>query len=394
MRRCSPDSSSIHVRAIAASVGVALGACAATALARDARLSSPGADLPGQWLALSCAPAGADGAHATLDTGFESLQPLPAELVGQLDVVTWGGAAAGVTGRSVFVAPTAPLAVPRCGVVDDPVGGNTSRKLRGYTGVPAFGSNTFYGRWARMDLMRTNGAGPGQPGERFVFYPQADRPLRIEHDMFVTSTDSVWASSPTCLARGVIASQLEVGPRPQASGAQFPPSFVVYFGTLLGRLSSVEPVRPPGDPRAGEPYAIPVGQWFRVTHEFDALGGVRYLIDYNDGAGPVEIFRGRAIVPWGRVDRLAFTGDFAFDGDACFIDNLHIDGGDAPPFPHCPGDVDYDRLVTFVDLNIVLGQFGEIGPNLTGDSDRDGDVDFADLNVVLGAYGTACPATS
>lgn len=56
----------------------------------------------------------------------------------------------------------------------------------------------------------------------------------------------------------------------------------------------------------------------------------------------------------------------------------------------CDGDANGDRVVDFLDLNIVLSNYGQSGPALPGDLDADEDVDFVDLNIVLSAFGTAC----
>lgn len=64
----------------------------------------------------------------------------------------------------------------------------------------------------------------------------------------------------------------------------------------------------------------------------------------------------------------------------------------AADFPACAGDTNGDRLVDFLDLNVVLSNYGATGapgPG-AGDVDGDGDVDFGDLNIVLGAFGTSC----
>lgn len=64
-----------------------------------------------------------------------------------------------------------------------------------------------------------------------------------------------------------------------------------------------------------------------------------------------------------------------------------------PPLPApCPGDANGDRVVDFLDLNIVLSDFGMSGAPgaLQGDLDDDGDCDFVDLNIVLSAFGAAC----
>lgn len=61
-------------------------------------------------------------------------------------------------------------------------------------------------------------------------------------------------------------------------------------------------------------------------------------------------------------------------------------GCDSP----CPGDANGDRVVDFVDLNIVLSKFGQSGAALPGDLNGDGTVDFRDLNAVLSFFGGVC----
>lgn len=58
----------------------------------------------------------------------------------------------------------------------------------------------------------------------------------------------------------------------------------------------------------------------------------------------------------------------------------------------CPGDVNYDRVVNFADLNAILSTFGDSGREvLCIDRNFDGVVNFADLNIVLSGFGQSCP---
>lgn len=59
---------------------------------------------------------------------------------------------------------------------------------------------------------------------------------------------------------------------------------------------------------------------------------------------------------------------------------------------HCPGDVNGDRQVDFVDLNYVLAQYGfqSVPGGVPGDVNDDGAVNFVDLNIVLSNYSEAC----
>ncbi len=56
----------------------------------------------------------------------------------------------------------------------------------------------------------------------------------------------------------------------------------------------------------------------------------------------------------------------------------------------CVGDVDFDRVVNFADLNAVLSNFGAQDITLPADLNASGVVDFADLNLVLSAFGASC----
>ena len=56
----------------------------------------------------------------------------------------------------------------------------------------------------------------------------------------------------------------------------------------------------------------------------------------------------------------------------------------------CAGDVDFDRVVNFADLNAVLSSFGAQDITLPADLNASGVVDFSDLNLVLSAFGVTC----
>lgn len=54
----------------------------------------------------------------------------------------------------------------------------------------------------------------------------------------------------------------------------------------------------------------------------------------------------------------------------------------------CPGDVDGNGVVNFLDLNTVLSNYGQTTPE--GDLNGDGVVNFLDLNTVLSGFGIGC----
>lgn len=101
--------------------------------------------------------------------------------------------------------------------------------------------------------------------------------------------------------------------------------------------------------------------------------------------------------PWPSADgsRIAFRSVASNlapgDTNGTYDVFLHVPSEIPPPTP-CPGDANGDRVVDFLDLNIVLGQFGQSGAPgaLEGDVNDDGVCDFIDLNIVLGAFGATC----
>ena len=359
-------------------------------------------DLSGAWGAVTRGGAGADVALSTMDTGFETLAPLPASLVNQLDTVQWGGASASVTGRSHFSTATAPLVPPHFGAVSDAVGGNTTQTLRALVS-PAFGPSAFFGRWARYNFYRANTASPTQQGaERFVFRPDTGQDVRIVHDTFVNAVTSSWTCEPTSVSSGFIVGRLLWGGLNATTGFGLPVGPIPYFYSLsepcgpipcppYGGVATPDLYRG-GEPfpgGAGQPVPLPVGSWFRIIAETTVSGALRFVIDRLDGHGEFVIFEGDAIGS-GRVDRMAWAGGFETAGDACYIDNLHVQGIQHLTCLRPQGDVNFDGVIDFADLNTVLSQFGQTGTGLIGDVNNDGVVNFADLNIVLSNYGAAC----
>lgn len=53
-----------------------------------------------------------------------------------------------------------------------------------------------------------------------------------------------------------------------------------------------------------------------------------------------------------------------------------------------PGDVNFDGVVDFADLNFILSAFNTTGPGSPADLDDDGFIGFADLNFVLSNFNT------
>lgn len=67
-----------------------------------------------------------------------------------------------------------------------------------------------------------------------------------------------------------------------------------------------------------------------------------------------------------------------------------IDGGGLPPPPiaPCEGDINWDGVVSFDDLALILSLYGTAAQ--CADLNRDGIVDFQDFSLVLRRYGFSC----
>lgn len=361
-----------------------------------------GLDLSSRFGAVARGGWGADVALSTMESGFESLLPLPAELVGQQDTVTWGGGAASVTGRNVFGPIASGVQQSQYGVVADPIGGNSTKKLRGIAN-PAFGPNEFFGRWCRYEFVKTN-SGTGGVGTRFIFQPGAGQDVRVMHDTFVTSIDSLWASEPTNVTFGALVTRVLWGGQNATPGIGLPigaiPDFYAINACGFEGCTFV-PCLTPEFYRSGAPYPlgggknvpVPVGAWFTMIHETTASGRLRIVLDLHDGEGEFVVFDDLLPNPGGgRIDRMAFSGAFETAGDACYIDNLRAEGVQYLTCLRPQGDLDFDGDIDFGDLNAVLSNFGATGNpgSVPGDVNNDGVVNFADLNLVLSNFGASC----
>ncbi|HUU95108.1 MAG TPA: FG-GAP repeat protein [Phycisphaerae bacterium] len=57
----------------------------------------------------------------------------------------------------------------------------------------------------------------------------------------------------------------------------------------------------------------------------------------------------------------------------------------------CPGDVNHDWIVDYLDLLVLLEDWGCTGADCPGDADGDNDTDQADLGILLANWGNICP---
>lgn len=352
-------------RAIAA--GLAGLSFAGAALGADDLSSAFGA--ASRWGCGGCA----DGGSCSWDDGFESLPLLPALPSASTPVMGGSCAAASPSASLAGSAPNGNIA----GAVADPIGGNATTKLVARYANAQAGFNTAVFRYS---LMRP-------PGVRFIFRAQLGEPVRVRSEMYITSIAPLWGVEPTFVSSGFILSRVLWGGQNSTPGIGLPVGPITdFYGHDLVSGMFVPALFPAGHPAAGSPVPVPTNAWFTVEHEFRAEGEFSLFIDLHDGFGRMEVLTGATPLGAASVDRVTWRGGSGGAvGDSLYIDNLRIDG----PVARCPGDANYDGMVTFADLNLVLSQFGQSG-NLSGDVTGDGVVNFADLNAVLSAFGAPC----
>lgn len=338
-----------------------------------------------------------DGALATLDTGYESVNVLPAELVNQNDTPTWGGSAASVTGRSRFSGVTAGLAIPKYGVVTETVGGNSTKKIRGFADV-GFGVNQFFGSWCNYNYVKTN-TSTGAIASRYVFRPDTGQDVRQLHEAFITAITSLWTTEPVYVSSGFIVGRLLWGGENATTGIGLPVGPIPDFYTLgldpnAFNTGIFVPCLSPANYRpmplgdgsafpggAGQLVPVPVGIWIKLIHEMDTSGNLTHVVNnLSNTHGEYQIYKDLGIQV-GRVDRAAHSGGFEQTNDAYYDDNHHVEGVEfvlpVPPALECAGGA-------FVDDENWLFP----GP-LTGQSTQWFDARSARANVVA---ANAAPA--
>ena len=62
--------------------------------------------------------------------------------------------------------------------------------------------------------------------------------------------------------------------------------------------------------------------------------------------------------------------------------------------PQFPGDVNFDNVVDFTDLGILLNNYNQVSTFASGDFDYSGMVDFTDLGILLNNYNQSAPTLS
>jgi len=152
-----------------------------------------------------------------------------------------------------------------------------------------------------------------------------------------------------------------------------------------------------------------------------ALIGARYDDDDGVHSGSAYVFVREDDATWSQVAKLTasdaapddwFGEAVSLSGNRAVIgawgnDDYGTNSGSAYVFAvgpdedadgvmdacECPGDLNHDWIVDFLDLLVLLEDWGCNDPHngCPGDCDLDGDTDHADLGLLLANWGSVCP---
>lgn len=307
---------------------------------------------------------GADGPGLTfLDDTMEGITPnanlsSPAGL--QSTTAIYSGAS---TGAGMLFSQA--RLFPNAGVVNDPVAGNNSFKLRGFNTTTNPPSGTITRLWAyNFAKSFTN---PTTIDQRFVFRAAPAQNAIFSHDCYVNAIESRWVSEASYVSSGFvidrvlwggesISGSIPVGPTPYFYNlGPDPNSFTTGLFvplTFPGGYAGPQVPGPEGQMR------VPVQAWFKIIHETDTAGVNIIKIDFNDGNGPIHGYSAIGINV-GRIDRWSARHQETRQNDACYYDNMHVEGVEfilpTPPALQCTSGQYVDDL-QWMFADQVFGQ--------------------------------------
>ncbi len=221
---------------------------------------------------------------------------------------------------------------PNAGVVSDAVAGNATQKLRGFNTTTNAPSGTITRLWAYNFVKSfTN---PTTIDQRFVFRAAPGINAIFSHDCYVNAIESRWVSEASYVSSGFVIDRVLWGG--EAIGGSIPVGPTPYFYNLGNDPNSFTtglffPLTFPGGyagPQVPGPEGqmrVPVQAWFKIVHETDTAGVNIIKIDYNDGNGPVQGYAAIGINV-GRIDRWSARHHETRANDACYYDNMHVEG--------------------------------------------------------------------
>ncbi len=293
--------------------------------------TSPAASTP---ISVGRGAAGERGVLLTSVDNLDSLAVEPALLNLQLSSNIWSDGS--ITGRSLFRGTTAPGRIAYA--VAEDVAGNTTPKVRLMATTGAAPDQFFFG--FRYELFRTN-----TPAVRMPLRPDLGQPARFEHDLFVTSPNTLWTSEPLYVTSGFIVHRMQWGGActyPECGGpvTKPEPNQIWMLGLdpdsyLIGsyRLSRWIGSAPAGA-LPGDPALMPIGSWVRVRHEANAEGFTVASIDVNDGTGFHRVYA-EPYLTGHTFDALGGNGSYEAPMSPAYYDNFTAEGVEwaLPSFP-------------------------------------------------------------
>lgn len=289
---------------------------------------------------------------------LENLAVEPQALNGQAGNAVWNDA--GITGVGRWLGTT--VAGRRTFAVDTALSGNTTKKARLMATTAAAPDLFFFG--LRYELLRSNA-----PVQRMALAPISANPVQLEHDLYVSSLNTMWSSEPIHVTIGAIVNRilwggtcvvgcddvsLPTGPLPYIYSLSINPLFPGGFFDPLEWIDSA----PVGE-AVGQPIAMPTGRWVRVRHETTAAGLIRHLFDWNDGTGFHLGFQESAPTTV-RIDSLGANGSYEAANSPAYYDNITARGEEwlppEPPQPLACGPTDYADDIEWLYPGPLAGQ--------------------------------------
>ncbi len=295
------------------------------------------------------------GQTLTVYESCDNLQPFPTVLNVQPGAAAWSDA--DITGPGLWRGTT--VAGRTTYATFDDVGGNSSGKVRLMASGNYAPDQFFFG--LRYEFLRST-----DPLARAGFEPTVDQPAQLEHDLYVTSLDTMWTSEFGSVSSGALTGRVVWGGTcvDDCADLGFPTGQLPYvysfnytfiavaFWPLEWRTSA-----PIGAP-AG-PVVMPTNRWIRVRHESRADGTIRHAFDFNDGTGFHVAYdqpqRGSI-----RFDALLANGSYEAPNSPMYLDNVTARGAEATPAAHpqpleC-GPVAYHDDVEWLDVGYLGNQ--------------------------------------
>lgn len=281
---------------------------------------------------------GAAGERGVLLTSVDNLDSLalePAALDLQQSNNIWSDGS--ITGRSRFRATTSPARASYA--VAENVGGNSSPKVRLMANVDTPPDQFFFG--FRYELLRTN-----TPLVRMQLGPDLGQPARFEHDLFVSSDNTLWSSEPISVTLGFYIQRLLWGsaclvpdcngpvidpvPNQIYSAGVDPENFLIAAFIECRWIGSAPIGAAPGD-RA----LMPIGSWLRIRHETNTDGLTTASLDVGDGTGFHLIYSAPYLTRQ-IFDSFGGNGSYEVAMSPVYYDNFAAQGVEwrPPTFPH------------------------------------------------------------